>query len=86
MTVADTITYTWTVNGGMPQTGMGQSFTWTAPMTAGHYTVTLKVDDGNDTNLGDCMPTRDDPALTYTFDIWVLHSRPSDEFPLGCYL
>ncbi len=79
MKVADSVTYAWSVNGGMPTTGSAQTFTWTAPMTPGHYTVTLTVNDGNDTNKGDCTGTRDDPALTFTFDIWVCnHAHPTN--------
>ena len=44
--VGDTLTYTWTKNGGTIS-GSGSSITWTAPSTAGTYTITCTVFDGN---------------------------------------
>ena len=41
----DSLTYTWTKTGGTI-TGTGSAITWTAPATAGTYTITCMVSDG----------------------------------------
>ena len=41
----DTLSYSWTASGGTIS-GSGSSVTWTAPNTAGTYTITVKVSDG----------------------------------------
>jgi hypothetical protein len=41
----DTVTYAWTYTGGSIS-GTGSTVTWTAPSTAGTYTVTAIVSDG----------------------------------------
>jgi hypothetical protein len=41
----DQLTYTWSDNGGTIS-GEGPAVTWTAPQTAGVYTITVTVDDG----------------------------------------
>jgi len=41
----DTLTYTWAKNGGTIS-GSGSAVTWTAPATAGTYTITCTVSDG----------------------------------------
>ena len=41
----DTLTYIWTNTGGTI-TGSGSTVTWTAPATAGTYTITCTVSDG----------------------------------------
>jgi hypothetical protein len=41
----DTLTYSWTYSGGSIS-GTGSAITWTAPSTAGTYTVTAIVSDG----------------------------------------
>jgi hypothetical protein len=41
----DTLTYAWTKTGGTI-TGSGSTITWTAPTTAGTYTITCTVSDG----------------------------------------
>jgi len=43
--VGDTLTYTWTKNGGAIS-GSGSAITWIAPSTAGTYAVTCTVSDG----------------------------------------
>ena len=42
----DALTYTWSENGGIIS-GSGSTITWTAPSTAGTYTITCMVSDGN---------------------------------------
>ena len=42
----DTLTYTWTKNGGTIS-GSGSTIIWTAPTTAGTYTIICTVSDGN---------------------------------------
>ncbi len=45
--VGDTLTYTWTKNGGTFEgSTSGSTITWKAPSTKGNYTVTCEVSDG----------------------------------------
>jgi hypothetical protein len=46
----DNLTYTWTMTGGSIS-GSGSTVTWTAPSTAGTYTVTCNVSDGKGSPL-----------------------------------
>ncbi len=46
----DTLSYGWTCDGGSI-TGTSSSEVWTAPQTAGQYTVTCTVSDGTDTDV-----------------------------------
>jgi len=45
--VGDTLTYTWTKNGGTFEgSTLGSTITWKAPSTKGNYTVSCEVSDG----------------------------------------
>jgi hypothetical protein len=46
----DTLAYSWTYTGGLIS-GTGSTITWTAPSTAGTYTVTVIVSDGKGGNV-----------------------------------
>jgi len=46
----DTLAYSWTYTGGSIS-GTGSTITWTAPATAGTYTVTVLVSDGKGGNV-----------------------------------
>jgi hypothetical protein len=46
----DTLAYSWTYTGGSIS-GTGSTITWTAPSTAGTYTVTVIVSDGKGGNV-----------------------------------
>jgi len=76
----DTISYSWTANGGTPTAGTGQIFTWTAPTTTGTDIITLTVDDANDTNKGNCPNgTRNDPPKIFTWALYVCpHAHPTN--------
>lgn len=68
---ADTCTYSWSATGGT-FSGGGQNVAWTAPATAGVYTITLTVDDQNDANKpqGEAG-TRDDTSVSYEVQVYV---------------
>jgi len=73
-TVADTVHYTWLASGGSFVGGVttGLNVTWVAPNQAGTYTVTLRVDDENDTNKpSDEGGTRNDPPVDRTVNVVV---------------
>lgn len=42
----DTLSYGWTTTGGTLQTSSGPQVSWTAPNTAGNYTISVLVTDG----------------------------------------
>lgn len=62
----DPLTYTYTVTGGTIA-GNGASATWTAPTTAGTYTVSVTVNDDNDgsaTGTGTLTVVENSPDVT----------------------
>jgi hypothetical protein len=46
----DTLSYSWSVNGGSLSSTTGNSVDWTMPATAGNYQITVEADDGNGGN------------------------------------
>lgn len=55
----DTLTFTWSADGGTFSSSGGQSVTWTAPATAGNYTITVTASDDNDADtLSDSIRVR----------------------------
>jgi hypothetical protein len=42
----DTLTYTWSVNGGTLGSTTGNAVDWTMPATPGNYLITVEADDG----------------------------------------
>ena len=43
----DTLSYSWSVEGGSLNSSSGNPIKWTMPDTAGNYDITVEVDDGN---------------------------------------
>ncbi|MGV3724375.1 MAG: hypothetical protein ACO1SX_26055, partial [Actinomycetota bacterium] len=74
---ADGCTYQWSASGnqGSFTSTSQQSTSWTAPNSPGSYTITLRVDDLNDTNrpAGE-NGSRDDSLQTYTRTIHVYNA------------
>jgi len=71
-TEADTVTYLWSgPPGGVFSSPSGQSTSWTAPQTAGTYTLTCTIDDAGIVPPSD-LGTRNDPSagrpVTVTVD------------------
>jgi hypothetical protein len=44
----DDLTYAWSASGGSVSPMTGQTIDWTAPVDTGHYTITVKVEDSED--------------------------------------
>jgi len=70
--VGDILTYAWVKTGGMFEgSTLGSSVNWTAPSTAGTYTVTCEVIDGNggeatnsvDISVSNITPTNQPPSI-----------------------
>jgi len=50
----DSLTYEWSASGGRIS-GEGHLVSWTAPDTAGNYTITISVHDGNSSESTSCL-------------------------------
>ncbi len=48
----DSITYSWSAVAGVLSSTAGSSVSWTAPSTAGAYTINVQVSDGKASNVG----------------------------------
>jgi hypothetical protein len=63
--VGDTLTYTWTKNGGTFEgSTTGPTVTWRAPSTEGNYTITCEVSDGEASDSEQVVITVNDSGST----------------------
>ena len=63
--VGDTLTYTWTKNGGTFEGSTAEPIiTWRAPSTPGNYTVSCEVSDGEASDSEQAVITVNDPGST----------------------
>jgi hypothetical protein len=64
--VGDTLTYTWTKNGGTFEgSTSGPTITWRAPSTPGNYTVSCEVSDGEASDNDQVVINVNDPGTSY---------------------